>query len=162
MSSPDRAAIIDLLTHGPYRSDVGRKQLTLAFGGLYIASTTASAKPQLVWETEKGYPRYYIPTASLHADIKRYLTWHKYVEDKTNGYKASGLPVEVAVIGSLKGKNNDSLAIIERVTVGSKSSTWVRFVEGPLKGLIRFERSEIGRPTLHDEFQTTVMVSASE
>lgn len=162
MSSSDRAAIIDVLTHGPYRSDVGRKQLTLAFGGLYIASTTASAKPQLVWETEKGYPRYYVPIESLHADIKRYLTGQEYVEDTTNGHKPSGLAVEVAAIETVKGKNSDSQAIIERVTVGSQSSTWVRFVEGPLKGLIRFERSEIGRPTLLDGFQTTVMVLASE
>lgn len=161
MSSPDRATAIDLLTHGPFRSDVGRKQLTLAFGGLYIASTTALARPQLVWETEKGYPRYYIPTASLHADIRSYLIGPEYEQSKTNGNKASGLSVEITAIETVKGKNSDSQAIIERLTVGSKTTKWVRFVGGSLDGLIRFERNEIGTQTFHHRFQMTCMVSAS-
>ena len=39
---------------------------------------------------------------------------------------------------------NRSQAVIERLTVGSKSTTWVRFLEGPFKDFARFERSEIG------------------
>ena len=48
MSPIDTAAIADLLAEGPYRIFEGQKQLTLAFGDLYIASTTASARPLLV------------------------------------------------------------------------------------------------------------------
>ena len=146
MSPPESAAIIDLLSHGPHRSEVGRKQLTLAFGGLYIASTTATAKPLLVWETGKGYPRYYIPTDSLHGDIKDYLTGAGFDHSKTNGHRVSDSSIELAAIETVKGKGNDAQAVIERLTVDSKATTWVRFVEGPLKGLIRFERSEIRRP----------------
>lgn len=145
MSPPDPATITDLLTRGPHRLEVGRKQLTLAFGGIYIASTTALAKSVLVWETEKGYPRYYVPTESLHDDIKSHLTGFNSDHGKANGHKSSGSSVDVVEVDTVRGKGNDSQAIIERLTVGSKTTTWVRFVEGPLKGFVRFERSEIGR-----------------
>jgi hypothetical protein len=140
MSPPDTATVTNLLAHGPHRSEVGRKQLTLAFGNLYIASTTNSAKPLLVWEAEKGYPRYYVPEESLHDEIKAQLS------DSSNLVKRSGSKstVELAKLESITGKGNDSEAYIERLTVGSRSTTWVRFIAGPLKGFVRFERNEIG------------------
>jgi hypothetical protein len=140
----DTAIITNLLTNGPHRQEVGRKQLTLAFAGLYIASTTLSAKPALVSETEKGYPRYYVPTESLHTDIKSYLG-DSDSNGKTNGHKSS---VGIETVETVKGKGDETQAVIERLTVRSRSMTWVRFLEGPLKGFIRFERSEIGRKTL--------------
>jgi hypothetical protein len=143
MSTSVSAEITGLVSNGPHRSEVGRKQLTIALAGLYIASTTASAKPLLVWETEKGYPRYYIPTESLHGDVKQYLTGSESSQDKVNG---NGKPrVDVAKVDSVANKDNKSAAVIERLSVGSKSTTWVRFVEGPFKDFIRFERSEIGQ-----------------
>jgi hypothetical protein len=117
---------------GPHRFEVGRKQLTLALGGLYIASTTLLSKPLLVWETEKGYPRYYIPEDSLHADIKKSLAG------------GSGSSASVAAIETVAGADGKPHATIERLTVGSKTTTWARFLEGPQKGFVRFERSEIG------------------
>ena len=147
MSPPDSATIVNLLTNGPHRTEVGHKQLTLAFGGLYIASTTTSAKPYLVWEAEKGYPRYYIPSESLHADIKSRLKDADSGSIRQNGHKAPEGPVDLIEVETVNGKGNKSQAFIERLTVGCRTTTWVRFVEGPLKGLIRFERSEIGRLT---------------
>jgi hypothetical protein len=147
MSSPDSTTIVNLLTNGPHRYEVGHKQLTLAFGGLYIASTTTSAKPYLVWEAEKGYPRFYIPSDSLHADIKSHLKDGDSGSIKQNGHKAPEVPVDLTEVETVNGKGNKSQAFIERLTVRSRTITWVRFVEGPLKGLIRFERSEIGRLT---------------
>jgi hypothetical protein len=143
MAPPDVATIITILTHGPHRQEIGRKQLTLAFAGLYIASTTLSAKPALVWETEKGYPRYYVPTESLHVDIKTHLG-EPDSNGKTNGHQSS---VGIETVETVKGKGNEAQAVIERLTVGARSTTWVRFLEGPLKGFVRFERSEIGRNT---------------
>lgn len=140
MSPPDPAPIAELLVNGPNRTFEGGKQLTLAFGGLYIASTSPSSKPLLVWETEKGYPRYYIPSESLHADIKSQLGGSA----DTNSHSASENAVKIDVIDQIKGKGNNAQAILERLTVGSRSTTWARFLEGPLRGLIRFERSEIG------------------
>jgi len=137
LSVPDEVA--NILAYGPHRTEIGRKQLTLAFGGLYIASTTVSEKPLLVWETEKGYPRYYIPIGSLHGDIKQLLhgAWSGVGEE-------SGVNIEVVKGDSAKSEETGSQAVIERLNVGSRSTTWVRFTEGPLKGFIRFERSEIG------------------
>ena len=129
MSSQISEVVAGLVSNGPHRSQVGRKQLTLALGGLYIASTTLTAKPLLVWETETGYPRYYIPTETLHDEIKKTVSG-------SPGRGSSG--VGVAAVETLEG------AVVERLTVGSKATTWVRFLEGPLKGLVRFERSEIG------------------
>ena len=147
MSSPDSTTIANLLSNGPHRSEVGHKQLTLAFGGLYIASTTISAKPYLVWETEKGYPRYYVPSESLHADIKSHLKDADSGSIRQNGHKAAEIPVDLTEVETVNGKGNKSQAFVERLAVGPRTTTWVRFVEGPLKGLIRFERSEIGRLT---------------
>lgn len=147
MSSSDQT-IIDLLARGPFRSDVGRKQLTLALEGVYIASTTSSAKPRLVWETEKSYPRYYVPTASLHEGIRGQLAGAEQNHSAPNGHKASGPKIEVSEVEVVKGKGNDSEAIIERLTVGKRSTTWVRFIAGPLKDLVRFERNDIGRRIL--------------
>ncbi len=145
MSSSITATAAKLVSDGPHRFEVGRKQLTLAFAGLYLASTTATAKPLLVWETEKGYPRYYIPTESIHGDIKKHLGESGQRPDKTNGHAS----IDVVEIDSVTGGDNKSRAVIERLTVGSKSTTWVRFVEGPFKGFIRFERSEIGQSFLY-------------
>jgi hypothetical protein len=145
MSPSVPASITELVSSGPHRSEVSRKQLTLALGGLYIASTTASAKPLLVWEAENGYARYYIPTESLHGDIKRHLTGSDSGHGKANNHGNAGPSIEVVKIDSITSEDNKSHAVIERLTVGSKSTIWVRFVEGPFKGFIRFERSEIGR-----------------
>ena len=140
MAQIDKSALANLLTNGPHRSLVGGKQLTLAFAGLYIASTTLKAKPLLVWETESGYPRYYVPIESLHPDIKAQLGYDK--DSNANG--ATGKDVKLEVTDSVEGKGNDSKALIERLTIGSRSTTWTRFVEGALMGFVRFERSEIG------------------
>lgn len=135
MSASSSTVIAELASKGPHRSEVGRKQLTLALGELYIASTTITAKPRLVWEAEKGYPRYYIPTESLHNDIKARLS---------GGSKSSKSGVTVETVETITGTGNNSQAVIERLTVGPSSTTWVRFLEGPLKGFVRFERNEIG------------------
>lgn len=149
MSSLDVATVARLLQNGPHRSEVGRKQLTLALGGQYIASTTPSAKPILVWESEKGYARYYLPVGSLHNDIRERLTGTDPEHgEKTNGYVASKPSVTIEKVETIEGKGNQARALIEKLTVGPKSTTWVRFVEGDLKGLIRFERNEIGKPVL--------------
>lgn len=146
MSSPDLATISHILQNGPHRSEVGRKQLTLALAGQYIASTTPTVKPILVWESEKGYARYYIPTESLHPDIKeRVAGSESNQEDEANGHAALTVPITVEVVDTVSGKGNDAKALIEKVSIGSRTTTWVRFVEGGLKGYIRFERNEIGK-----------------
>lgn len=132
LSIPDEIAW--LLVNGPNRVEVGRKQLTLAFGGLYLASTTLSSKPLLVWETEKGYPRYYVPTESLHGDVKAHVSGE---EGKEKG-------LDIKVVKGDSATTEDAAAVIERLSVGEKSTTWVRFLKGPLDGFIRFERSEFG------------------
>jgi hypothetical protein len=138
MSTQISAKISQIVSNGPARSEVGRKRLTLALGGLYIASTTATAKPLLIWEEEKGYARYYIPEESLHSDIKRRLI------GTDPNHEGSGHNIDIEKVDLVTGEDGKSRAVIERVTVGQKSTTWVRFIEGPLKGFIRFERSEIG------------------
>ena len=142
MAQIDKSALEKLLTDGPNRSLVGGKQLTLAFGGLYIASTTLKAKPLLVWETQSPYPRYYVPIESLHEDIKSQLGYSQ--DSKPNGSQDSSNNVKLEVIDSVEGKGTDSKALIEKLTIGSRSSAWTRFVEGPLMGFVRFERKEIG------------------
>lgn len=143
MSSIDKSALVELLTNGQHRSLIGGKQLTLAFAGLYIASTTIRDKPLLVWETEKGYPRYYVPINSLHGSIKPLLTAAGGAQNsQSNG--AAKKAIALDVVDTVKGKG-DSKAVIERLTVGERSTTWVRFTEGPLMGFVRFERKEIGR-----------------
>jgi hypothetical protein len=127
-----------IVSDGPARSEVGRKQLTLALGGLYIASTTATTKPLLIWEEEKGYARYYIPEEALHNDIKRLLV------GTDPSHEGSGHNIDIAKVDLVASGDGKSQAVIERVTVGQKSTTWVRFIDGPLKGFIRFERSETG------------------
>lgn len=139
--------IVSLLTKGPHRTEVGRKQLTLAFGGLYFVSTTPAAKPLLVWETEKSYPRYYVPSETLHDDVKSYLTGGQFDHLKRADGGISELSVGITTLETIKGEGNDAQAVTERLNVGSRATTWVRFVEGPLKGFIRFERSEIGTPS---------------
>jgi hypothetical protein len=145
MSQIDKSALEKLLTDGPNRSLVGGKQLTLAFAGVYIASTTLKAKPLLVWETQSGYPRYYVPIESLHEDIKSQLGYSQ--DSNANGSQGSGKDIKLEVIDSVQGKSTDSKALIEKLTIGSRSSTWTRFVEGPLMGFVRFERKEIGMPS---------------
>ncbi|KAG0648789.1 hypothetical protein D0Z07_5033 [Hyphodiscus hymeniophilus] len=129
--------ITHLTSNGAAKSEIGGKQLTLALGGLYIASTTNAAKPLLVWEEEKGYARYYIPTESLHDSIKALLA----ESPSTNGH--AGPKVKLVNVETLTSKGGEPQALIERLTVGSKSTTWARFVDGPFKDFIRFERNEI-------------------
>ena len=140
MAQIDKNALKNLLTNGPHRSLVGGKQLTLAFGGLYIATTSLKAKPLLVWETESGYPRYYVSIESLHADIKSQLGYNQDSNGTSN--KQSGKDIKLEVVDSVEA--NDAKAIIERLTIGSRSTTWTRFEGGLLAGFVRFERSEIG------------------
>lgn len=143
MSPIDKNAIADLLTNGQHRSLIGSKRLTLAFAGLYIAETTITAKPLLVWETESGYARYYVPIQSLHPDIKSRISANANSENGANGHNKT--PVKLEQIDTVKGKGNDTAAVIERLTIGSRSTNWVRFTEGPLMEYVRFERDEIGK-----------------
>jgi hypothetical protein len=145
MPSPEAASILNLLENGPHSAEIGRKQLTLALGGLYIASTDASTRPQLVWEAENGYARYYIPVESLHKDIRNKLTGASIGEHNVNGESKSVAPVlRVDVLDRINAKSSNAKAFIERVIIGSKATTWVRFVEGRFKDHIRFEKEEIG------------------
>ena len=142
MSNIDKNALIELLTNGPHKQLVSTKHLTLAFAGLYIVSTTVAAKPLLVWETEKGfYPRYYVPVETLHESIKAQAGGSS--GSQANGNSSND--VKLDVIESVGGKRSGSKADIERLTIGSRSTEWVRFTEGPLKDFIRFERDEIGK-----------------
>ena len=121
MSQIVKSALVDLLTNGPSSSRVGTKELTLAFGGLYIASTTLSAKPLLVWETATGYPRYYVPIASLHDRIKSNLNGGqaKPTNGAANGQKDRAVKLEA--VESVKSKNGDAEGLIEKLTVVSIS-----------------------------------------
>jgi hypothetical protein len=149
MSAPLSSVAKELISKVPHRFETSGKQLTLAFGGLYIASTTTTAKPLLVWEEEKSYPRYYIPTASLQNDVR----WTVLSDDPPA--RTGDVDIKVEVIESVTGElkdarkvgpfDNTTEAVIERLTVGEKSTTWVRFLSGPLKDFIRFERSELGK-----------------
>ena len=137
MSQSLETIIARLISNGPHRSEVGHRELTLAFAGLYIASTTLTAKPLLVWESaESPYARYYIPAQSLHRDIKSSLSGAKK-EDKTAG-------ISVEEVTSIKGEGGEVVAVSEKLSVGGRSTTWLRFLEGQFKDFIRFERSEIG------------------
>ena len=118
--------------------------MTLAFAGVYIVSTTLTAKPLLVWETEKGYPRYYVPVESLHDKIKAKLSDSKSTNGHANGGSDKTGSVVLEALETIKGKGNDSEAVIENLHLGERTTTWVRFLGGPLKDFIRFERSEIG------------------
>lgn len=141
MAPIDKQVVSDLLNNGAFRVLTGSKRLTLAFAGLYIATTTVAAKPSLVWEAEKSYyPRYYVPVESLHADVK-----HQLSSSESNGH-ADGeqARVKLGVVETLKGKGGGSEAVIERLSVGGKSTDWVRFKEGTLKGYVRFERDDLG------------------
>ena len=76
-------------------------------------------------------------------DVKQFLTGSESSQDKVSG---NGKPeIDVVKVDSVTSKDNKSVAVIERLSVGSKSTTWVQFVEGPFKDFIRFERSEIGQ-----------------
>jgi hypothetical protein len=136
MASIDKSAIQTLLDKGPNRTLVGGKQLTLAFGGLYIVSTTLKSKPLLVWESESGYARYYAPIDSLHSSIKAQLEGARSNVD--------GKSITVEVVDTVEGENK-SKANIERLSVGPRSTTWVHFTEGTLKGFIRFEPKDLGK-----------------
>lgn len=160
MSPINKDDIATLLSKGPHRSLVGTKQLTLAFGGLYIASTTVSAKPRLVWETETGYPRYYVPVESLHPAVKSSFPSGGDHDNGVNGH--NDIPVKLETGETIKGKGNDSEAVLERLTVGSKTTDWVRFVGGPLKGFVRFERNEIGKASRVCLFIEIYAMSAKE
>lgn len=129
-------------TKGPNRFEVGRKELTLAFGGKYIASTTVSSKPILVWERDGEYPQYYIPADTLHADIQ--------LPSSSSQPKSSVGNVKLESVEEVKSENGKTVvAAKETLTVGGKSTAWVRFFDGPLKGYIRFERQELGMFYLH-------------
>lgn len=135
MASIDKSSIQRLLDNGPNRTLVGGKQLTLAFGGLYIASTTLKSKPLLVWESESGYARYYVPVDSLHRSIRAQLDGGRSNVD--------GESVTVDVVETIEGANK-SKANVERLNIGSRSTTWVHFTEGALKEFIRFEPKDLG------------------
>jgi hypothetical protein len=135
------AAAQELLASTPFRVLTGTKRLTLALGGLYFANTTVSAKPLLVWETEKGYPRYYVPKASLHQSILSQSSGEK----QSNGHSLSS-SVELKALETVKAKSGEGEAAIERLTVNSKSTEWIRFLTGQFKDYIRFERDQIGTP----------------
>lgn len=141
MASIDKTSIAKLLDEGPFRVDIGRKQLTLAFAGLYLASTTDDAKPKLVWEAEKGYPRYYVPVATLHPSVRSKNTGGSADNGSTNGAVKD---VKVESLDTIKASGKDGAAVIERVSIGDRSTTWVRFTSGEFKDFVRFERSEIG------------------
>lgn len=130
MSSPDVSTISHLLQNGPYKSEDSQKQITIAFGGQYIASTTPASKALLVYETQGGSPVCYIPVASLHNDVRSSI---------------GGQGPNVETIETVVGPDGQPGALIEMVTFGSKTAPWVRFVEGPLKGFVRFEPSDIGK-----------------
>lgn len=130
MSSTHVAEVSSVVNNSTFRSEESGKQLTFVLGGQYIVSTTVFAKPLLVWETETSYPRYYIPVMTLHEGIDR----------DNRGGPASVVPVE-----GVNGKDGNLHAMIESLTVGSKRTTWARFVEGPLEGYIRFDLSELGK-----------------
>ena len=136
MAPVNASTVAELLSQGPFRTMPNHKQLTIALGGTYIASTTQTCKPTLVWETEKSYARYYIPVESLLKEIQARL--------KDSQQTGSGSHIEVAAEETVSGNGNSSKAVIERLSVGSKTTTWVRFLEGPLKNFIRFERDEMG------------------
>ena len=126
--------IMARLKTGPFRVLPVGKQLTLAFGGLYIASTTLAAKPMLIWETEKSFPRYYVPAASLHRDVQVLIfsgscpVRPDITLEKVEQVGQSGQP--------------EPTALIEELTVGSKTLRWARFAGGLLDGYIRFERND--------------------
>ncbi|KFY49202.1 hypothetical protein V496_10179 [Pseudogymnoascus sp. VKM F-4515 (FW-2607)] len=128
MSSTHAAEVSSVVNNGTFRSEESGKKLTFVLGGQYIAWTTVFTKPLLVWETETSYPRYYIPVASLHGGIDR---------DNRGG------PASVVTVEQVNGKDGSPHAMIESMTVGAKKTTWARFVEGPLKGYIRFDLSEL-------------------
>lgn len=127
----------ETLTKPPFRNLTATKQLTLAFGGLYIARTTVTAKPLLIWETEKAYPRYYVPTTSLHPDIRAQLSG-----DSNRASNGHDKQVQLMQVDTAKGGSGE--AVVERLSVGSKSTHWYRFTQGPLKDYIRFEKDDLG------------------
>jgi hypothetical protein len=133
MAPISEAEVSELIRKGPFRVLPAGKQITLALGDLYFASTTLAAKAQLIWETEKSYPKHYLPTESQHADVQAVLDG-----------KATGSKISVNTIQTVSTGNQNNNAVIEQATVGTKTMSWVRFLEGPLKGLIRFELNEFG------------------
>lgn len=142
MPTITETTVIDLLNNPPFRILPASKQLTLAFGGIYIASTTVAAKPLLVWETERGYPRYYISTESLHDDIK------PHIRDSFYECEIFILGKEATMGGTgrvIPSPTDGPQAVIERLRMEGRWMSWVRFLKGPLEGFIRFERSETGK-----------------
>lgn len=141
MSTLTKAIVVDLLNNPPFRVLPASKQLILAFEGIYIASTTVLAKPLLVWETEKEYPRYYIPIDSLHQDV-RSLVGNGLERGKIT---ISGKSYSMDSSATLKSSTNDSEAVIDYLRYGERTLSLVRFSKGPLKGYIKFDRAEIGK-----------------
>jgi hypothetical protein len=144
MSTLTDVTLTDLLNHLPFRTLPAGKQLTLAFGGIYIASTTVSAKPLLVWETEKGYPRYYIPIDSLHEEVRMHMG--KPLE--RGGITISGKACSIDTSALIKSVDNESEGVIDIFRLEERQMSWARFLKGPLQGYIRFERSELGKLNL--------------
>ena len=97
-----------------------------------------------MWETENAYARYYVPVESVHTSIKHYLDGTDAKNGGPDGDQHSKINVEVLETIKGEGKDNHAEAVLEKVTVNSRSMTWVRFTKGPWKGFFRFERGEIG------------------
>jgi hypothetical protein len=153
MSTLTEATVAGLLNQPPFRILPAGKQLTLAFGGIYIASTTVSAKSLLVWETEKSYPRYYIPIDSLHEEVRPHMG--KPLE--RGGITISEKAWIVDTSALIKSQNNDFEGVIDHFRIGEREMKWVRFLEGPLKGYIRFEKSEMGELYLSSHLQMKII-----
>jgi hypothetical protein len=156
MSTLTDVALTDLLNHPPFRTLPAGKQLTLAFGGIYVASTTVSAKSLLVWETEKGYPRYYIPTDSLHDEVRMHMG--KPLE--RGGITISGKACSINTSALIKSVDNESEGVIDIFRLGERQMSWARFLKGPLEGYIRFERSELGKLNLSSYWRSKALANA--
>lgn len=139
------ATVTKLLNNPPFRILPASRQLTLAFEGIYIASTTVSERPLLVWETEQSYPRYYIPVESLHEDLYSIVVAHTIHSGKQA--RVSGQTCIVETSDAFISHDGWTQAVIEHIRIGEKTMSWARFFNGPLDGYIRFEKSELGRET---------------
>lgn len=145
MTTITGTTVIDLLNNPPFRVLPASKQLTLAFEGIYIASTTVSEEPLLVQETENNYPRYHAPTQSLHEDLYSIV-----VNPLDNEYRIRilGKTCIAVMSDTINSHDGGSQAVIEPLRIGERIMSWVRLLKGPLKAFIKFESSEIATPSI--------------